>query len=175
MREVPVSEAIAAQRPEWIGLIVSRRSDGYVNMMPAGWVMRTSGTPPMFATAIAHDRYTNELIRQAGEFVIAFPSEGMGEAIWFCGSRSGRDIDKVAKVGLKLSPAKRVKTPLLANAYINLECQLAAITETGDHTIFVGEVVAAHLGDAAGPLVNFGTVGYALAQPVTDTLYRPPQ
>lgn len=175
MKEVPIDKAIAAQRPEWIGLIVSRRSDGYVNMMPAGWVMRASGTPPMFATAIARGHYTNELIRQAGEFVIAFPSQGMGEAIWFCGSRSGRDIDKVAKAGLKLSPAKQVKTPLLADAYINLECRLVSITEAGDHTIFVGEVVAAHLSDAAGPLVNFGAPGYALAQPVADTLYRPPQ
>ena len=95
MKEVPIEEAIAAQRPEWIGLIVSRRSDGYVNMMPAGWVMRASVAPPMFATAIERGHFTDELIRQAGEFVIAFPSQGMGEAISFCGSRSGRDVDKV--------------------------------------------------------------------------------
>ena len=175
MKEVPVSQAIAAQRPEWIGLIVSRRNDGYVNMMPAGWVMHVSGTPPMFATAIARGHYTNELIRQAGEFVLAFPSQGMGEAVWLCGSRSGRDVDKVAGAGLRLSPAKQVKTPLLTDAYVNLECRLASITEAGDHTIFVGEVVAAHLGDGAGPLVNFGALGYALAHPVAGTAYLPPQ
>lgn len=45
MREVTASEAIAAQRPEWIVLIVTRRADGFVDVMPAGWVMRTSGSP----------------------------------------------------------------------------------------------------------------------------------
>jgi len=173
MKEVAIAHAISQQRPEWIGLVVTRREDGFVDIMPAGWVMRTSGTPPMFAVSVGHGRYTNELLRQAGEFVLAFPGEGMGDTVWFCGSHSGRDTDKVAECRLSTLSAKEISTPLLAGAYINMECRLVSTTETGDHTIFVGEVVAAHMGNVRGPLVNFGAPGYALAQPVEGTLYKP--
>jgi len=173
MKQVPIPEAIAWQRPEWIVLVVSRRSDGFVDVMPAGWVMRVSGTPPMFAISVGHGRYTNELIRQASEFVLAFPGEGMGETVWFCGSHSGRDVDKVAACNLALLPAKTVDTPLLDKAFINFECRLMSITEAGDHSVFVGEILAAHMGNVAGPLVNFGPPGYALARPVEDTIFKP--
>ena len=173
MREVPISQAIASQRPEWIVLVVTQRADGFVDVMPAGWVMRVSGTPPMFAVSVGHGRYTNELVRGAGEFVLAFPAEGMGEAVCYCGSHSGRDVGKVAACGLTLLPARTIKTPLLGGAFINLECRLTTITEAGDHSIFVGEVLAAHVEDARGPLVNFGAFGYGLAQPVPGTLYKP--
>lgn len=173
MSEIEIDVAIGMQRPEWIVLIVTRRADGFVDIMPAGWVMRVSGTPPMFAVSVSHKNYTNELIRAAGEFVLAFPAEGMGPAVWFCGSRSGRDVDKVAELHLATAPAIHIETPLLPSAFINFECRLCSITEAGDHTIFAGELLAAHAGDAAGPLVNFGRIGYALAQPVAGTVHRP--
>lgn len=173
MREVSIAEAIASQRPEWITLILSRRGDGRVNIMPAGWVMRVSGDPPMFAVAVHHRQYTNELIREAGEFVLAFPSASMGEMVWFCGTHSGRDTDKVARCGAQLLPAKELVTPLLNGAFVNLECRLHSMPEAGDHTVFIGEVVAAHMSGAQGPLVNFGAQGYALAKPVEETIYKP--
>ncbi|MHB0878874.1 MAG: flavin reductase family protein [Anaerolineae bacterium] len=172
MREVPASQAIALQRPEWIVLIVSRRADGFVDVMPAGWVMRASGAPPMFAVAVNRANYTNDLIRGSGEFVLAFPSAGMGSTVQFCGSRSGRSVDKVREGGLGTTPALHLATPLLADAYLNFECKLSGAHEAGDHTVFVGEVVAAHAGEGGGPLVNFGDT-YALAQPMEGTAYRP--
>ncbi len=164
MRTVPIGDAIAAQRPEWIVLIVTRREDGFVDIMPAGWVMRASGSPPMFAVSVGHRRYTNELIRHAGEFVLAFPAAGQEEVVAICGSHSGRDLDKVERCALRLQGAEAVDTPLLTDAFLNFECRLVTTAETGDHTIFVGEVLAAHLGDPAGPLVNFGDGVYALAE-----------
>ncbi|NPV09559.1 MAG: flavin reductase family protein [Anaerolineae bacterium] len=165
MREVTASEAIAAQRPEWIVLVVTRREDGFVDVMPAGWVMRVSGTPPMFAVSVGHSRYTNELVRQAGEFVLAFPSAHMAETVAICGSHSGREMDKVERCGLKMVPGRVLSTPLIEDAFINFECRLTTATEAGDHTIFVGEVLASYMGDVPGPLVNFGGNRYALARP----------
>lgn len=168
MQPVPIGYAIAAQRPEWIVLIVTRREDAFVNAMPAGWVMRVSGRPPMFAVSVGHARYTNELIRQAGEFVLAFPSADMAETVAICGSHSGREMDKVERCNLQMTPARVLRTPLIEDAFINFECKLSSVTEAGDHTIFAGEVLASYMGDVPGPLVNFGAGRYALARPATE-------
>ncbi len=163
MRPVPILEAIAAQRPQWIVFIVTRREDGFVNAMPAGWVVRTSGSPPMFAVAVSHAAYTNEVIRHTGEFVLAFPALGQEEAVSFLGSHSGRDMDKVGHCRLRLQPGQAVKAPLFTDAFLNFECRLVTTVEAGDHTVFVGEVLAAHRGEASGPLVDFGGAVYAAA------------
>jgi flavin reductase (DIM6/NTAB) family NADH-FMN oxidoreductase RutF len=166
MKQVTVSEALSRKFPEWVVLVVTRRSDGFVDVMPAGWAMITSGRPAMFAVSIGHGRYTHELIQQGGAFVIAFPAPGMEEAIQYCGSHSGRDVDKIAQSGLEVTPATQVGPPLIVGAAINLECRLVSKLPTGDHTIFAGEIVAAHIGEEApSSLVNFGDGTYAVAQP----------
>ena len=166
MKRVKVSEALSRKFPEWVVLIVTKRSDGFVDLMPAGWAMNTSGTPPMFAVSVGHGRYTHELIEESGEFVIAFPGPGMESVIEYCGSHSGRDVDKVAEVGLELARAEEVGVPLVRDAVINLECRLAGRLSTGDHTIFAGEVLAAHVEEGVErTLVNFGGGRYAVAEP----------
>ena len=166
MKRVEVSEALARKYPEWVVLVVTRRSDGLVDVMPAGWAMVTSGRPPMFAVSVGHGRYTHELIEQGGEFVIAFPSPGMGPAIDYCGSHSGRDVDKIAHTTLEVLPSSEIEPPLVKDAIVNLECRLAGSLITGDHTIFAGEIVAAHIEeDVRARLVNFGGNRYAAARP----------
>ena len=135
--------------------------------------MVTSGQPLMLAVSINPQNYSNQLVREAGEFVIAFPTVGQGPAVWYCGSHSGRDVDKIAHTGLELMPAAEIRTPLLRGAVANFECRLVQQMDVGDHTLFVGEVVAAHVeDDAPGRLVNFGDNRYALAEIVPGTLYE---
>lgn len=170
MREVEVREASLLKYPEWIVWIVSADGRGRVNIMPAGWSMFTSHEPPMYAVSVGHGRYTHALIRSEREFTVAFPSPRMEKAIQYCGTRSGREEDKVSGSGLRLRPATRIKPPLVEEAVVNLECRLVAELETGDHTIFVGEVVAAHIeDDAPGRLLNFGSGLYALARPAPSS------
>ena len=157
MRQVQVNEALSHKYPEWIDLVVSRGADGHVNVMPVGWSMIASGTPLLYAVAINAQHHTTRLIRETREFVVAAPSASMGPATLYCGTHSGRGGDKIAPAGLQLVPATSVRVPLLAGAVYNLECVLHKEVETGDHITFVGEVVAAHLDEAAGGrLMNFG-------------------
>lgn len=53
-------------------------------------------------------------------------------------------MDQIREASLRLKQARRIRPPPLEGAVANLECNLVAHLETGDHTIFVGEVVAAH-------------------------------
>jgi flavin reductase (DIM6/NTAB) family NADH-FMN oxidoreductase RutF len=167
------SEALKRKYPEWIVLVVTVDQKGQVDVMPAGWCMVTSGRPLMLAVSIHPHRHTHELLSEAGEFVISFPAAGQGPAVWYCGSHSGRDVDKIANTDLELVSAAEIKTPLLKGSVANFECRLAKQMDTGDHTIFVGEVLAAHVEEKApGRLVNFGDFRYAMAEIASGTLYE---
>ncbi|HON69362.1 MAG TPA: flavin reductase family protein, partial [Phycisphaerae bacterium] len=156
-------QAMLREYPQPISLVIVKAGGKY-NPMPLGWLMTTSREPPMLALAAERTRYTLELIRQAREFVISFPPSTMGKEILYYGTNSGRFVDKFAETPVRTQPATRVDGVLLTDAVANFECRLVGSLETGDHTIFVGEVLAAHRGEADGPLVNFGDGVYARAK-----------
>jgi flavin reductase (DIM6/NTAB) family NADH-FMN oxidoreductase RutF len=136
--------------------------------------MIASSSPLLYAVAINSRHFTTQLIHETQEFVIAVPAAGMGPATHYCGTHSGRDGDKIGPAGLELVPAVKVQTPLIRGAVYNLECTLHSHFETGDHTVFVGLVVAAHLDENAGRrLVNFGGDRWACAQAVPGTAFSP--
>ncbi len=152
MQEVSYGEAIEAKYPEPVALAVSRDAErNRANLITLGWAMSTSHEPPMVAISVGHTRHSHETIRESGEFVLVLPSEAQAEAVLFCGTHSGRDHDKFRESGLKPLPPKSLQTPLVAGACANFECRVVASCESGDHTIYVGEVVASHRDPAAGP------------------------
>ncbi len=104
-----------------------------------------SGTPPMMAIALDKGHYSVKCIRYSKCFTIAFPSLDMAHAALFFGSRSGRDSDKFAQFDCETKPAKKIDSLLLTDAVANFECKLQSRTVAGDHIIFVGKVVAAHI------------------------------
>ncbi len=166
MRQVSVSEALQRKYPEWIVFVVTHDPDGPDDLMPAGWCMICSGDPPMAAVAVALTRHTHALIEKTGEFALAWAGAGQEEVVRYAGSHSGRDVDKFARLGLKTRPGVATDVPLPEGCPMVLECRLAGRLLTGDHTIFAGEVLAAHAADpAVANLVNFGSDRYAPAQP----------
>jgi len=142
--ETSYSEAIKLKYPESIVIAIAKDPRGKCNPISLGWWMVTSGSPPMMAVSIGRSRYSLEAFRHAGEFVVAFPSAEQGDEVLFYGSRSGRDCDKLAEFGAKTQPAKKIDCLLLADAVANFECKLVGETPTGDHVIFVGEVICSH-------------------------------
>jgi flavin reductase (DIM6/NTAB) family NADH-FMN oxidoreductase RutF len=73
--------------------------------------------------------------------VLAWPGEDLAEATLFCGTHSGRKVDKMARTGLCPLPADCVGAPLIAECIANLECRVTGRMTTGDHTIFAAEVL----------------------------------
>lgn len=76
--------------------------------------------------------------------MLSIPTENMESKVMSVGSRSGKDVDKFSAFGLTPLKADVVKPPLIKECLINLECRVAAELDAGDHTLFVGEVVATH-------------------------------
>jgi len=128
-------------RPERIVWAVAEH-DHRRSICPLGWKMNTSGSPPMMAISVAPTRFTHDLIARSGEFVLAWPGEDLAEATLFCGTRSGRDVDKFKEMGLTPLKGEHVNAPLIKECIANLECRVRGQMTTGDHTIFVGEIIA---------------------------------
>lgn len=82
-------------------LISAVKDDGSVNMMTASWGgVGTIWHKPVATVYIRPQRYTKELIDASDCFAINFMSEEYREVLNICGSKSGRDINKVEACGL---------------------------------------------------------------------------
>ena len=143
--ETSFNEAILKKYPEQIVIVLAKEKSGRVNPITIGWVMITSHVPPMMAISVGVNRYSLEVISEAGEFVIAFPSELQEKETLFFGTKSGRDVDKLDISGISTTPAKKIDCLLIDDAVANFECRLAGEFPTGDHVIFAGEVITAHV------------------------------
>ncbi len=130
------------KRPERVVLAVVRKPDGGGNIIALGWKMRTSFDPPIMAISVGKTRYSHDLILKEKEFVLAFPSADQAEDVLFCGTHSGRTDDKFARTGFTSGKSSMVNAPLIKECPVNLECRLTGTLETGDHTVFAGEVLA---------------------------------
>jgi flavin reductase (DIM6/NTAB) family NADH-FMN oxidoreductase RutF len=144
MGEIDLSTAIELCSPYPYTLVVTVDKQGKPNVMGVAWWTFTSVQPPMIAVSVGHPRYTHECLQNCKEFVVCFPSEEQAKAAWFCGTKSGRAMDKFAAAGLKAAPAKVVKPPIIEGVTVAYECKVVAEMECGDHTLFSGEVVAIH-------------------------------
>ncbi len=144
-KQADYSDAIKTKYPEQVVIAIAGDKNGKANPITLGWTMIVSGSPPMMAIAVARSHYSIEAVTHSKSFTIAFPSAEMADAALFFGSRSGRDTDKFAEFDCKTAPANAIDSVLLAEAAANFECTLESQTIAGDHIIFVGKVVCAHV------------------------------
>ena len=126
---------------------------GTDNVMTAGWAVCCSVRPPLVSVYVYHRWFTRELISQSREFVVNVLASDQVEVSEICGTVSGRKADKYAKAKLQTRRGEKVNVPLIEGCVANLECKVVAEYEVGDHTLFVGEIVAAHDGGRRDPLV----------------------
>ncbi|MHC4060052.1 MAG: flavin reductase family protein, partial [Planctomycetota bacterium] len=138
-------QAIKTKYPEQVVIAIAKDKNGKANPVTLGWTMIASGRPPMMAMGVAAKHYSIEAVRHSKSFTITYPSAEMADAALFFGSRSGRDVDKLAEFECRTEAAKAIDSVLLSDAVANFECTLESETVAGDHIIFLGKVVAAHM------------------------------
>ncbi|MDP2728219.1 MAG: flavin reductase family protein [Dehalococcoidia bacterium] len=136
---------IYATFPTPIALVSCADQSGKGNILTLAWVGKVCTEPPMVSISMRQGKYSADLIRTSGEFVLNVPTESLMKETDYCGSVSGKDVDKWEQSGLTPAPAARVKAPLIAQSPINLECVVKHIINLGSHNLFVGEIVAIHV------------------------------
>jgi flavin reductase (DIM6/NTAB) family NADH-FMN oxidoreductase RutF len=131
--------------PKPVVLVTCVDEKGRSNIITIAAVAGAGHDPPMFSIAVRYDRYSHLLIEKSGEFTINVPSVTMARQAAACGRISGRDHDKFKETDLTPTNASIVKAPLIHECPINIECRVVGKVKPGTHTVFVGQVVAAHV------------------------------
>ena len=72
------------------------------NIITVAWTGTVCTNPPMAYISVRPERYSYDIIRETGEFVINLTTEKLAEAVDYCGVRSGRDTDKFQDMHLHL-------------------------------------------------------------------------
>ena len=111
------------------------------NIITLAWVGTVCSDPPMVSISIRPSRYSHDIISSSKEFVINIPDEEMVEYCDFCGTNSGKNIDKFDELGLTKEKGSIVNSPIIKECPINIECRVKEIIPLGTHDMFIGEVV----------------------------------
>jgi flavin reductase (DIM6/NTAB) family NADH-FMN oxidoreductase RutF len=132
------------------------------NLMAIGWgSIGIIWGKPIFVVLVRPSRFTHGLMESWPEFTVNIPSPDMDKTVDFCGSKSGRDVDKVAMCGLTLEPGHKIEVPSIAECPIHYECRTvhknnvipaelpSGITSEfypcGDfHTVYFGEILGVY-------------------------------
>lgn len=129
-------------------VLVSCGSMEAANLITIGWTGTICTQPSMVSISVRPERYSYQLIKDSGEFVINLPTRKLVRAVDWCGVKSGRDYDKFGEMKLTPLPASTVSCPILAESPVNLECQVTQVIPLGSHDLFLAKVTAVDVDEA---------------------------
>ncbi len=146
------------------GVLMTTKADGQVDTMTIGWgTMGIQWGKPIFIAYVRESRYTKALVDKNPEFTINVPYGEYDKSILgFCGTKSGRDTDKIGELNLHLEEGETVSVPAIRELPLTLECKVIykqeqvkeAITPDaleryypdGDfHTAYYGQITDAYI------------------------------
>jgi len=124
-------------------VLVTTAWHGGQNVMPAVFVTPASIDPPLVALAVHPSRHTHDMIKFSEEFALNIPTRELLHHVQYLGSVGGAELNKLELTRLPTFRARRVEAPLLEGCVGWIECGVEDAYRMGDHTLFVGKVVAA--------------------------------
>lgn len=153
--------------PNPFALVSTRKPDETTNLMALSWWTYVSNKPPTIAICISQKNFSYELIKANKEFGLNIVGESLRESAFLCGSCSGRNENKPEKFGIGLIDSTVIRTKLVQNYRIAMECQLKSSIDSEDHIICIAEVVAFHTNAQRNHLYSFD--GYNRLGTVTSS------
>ena len=132
-----------------------------LNTMTVGWAtIGFAWKKPIMMVMVRNTRHTYSLIEKAADFTVSVPTGNMKKEIAFCGTKSGRDVDKFKECRLKTAASQKVGSPIVQIPGIHFECRIVyknAIDSThltreydhiypekDYHTLYFGEIQACY-------------------------------
>ena len=108
------------------GILLTTKADGKANTMTIGWgTVGIQWGKPIFIAFVRESRFTKELLEKTGEFTVNVPMGQVDKNILaVCGTKSGRDMDKFAQLGLTTEDGETVDVPAIKELPLTLECKV---------------------------------------------------
>ena len=122
-------------------MVSCKREGERPNIITVAWAGTVNTNPPMVSISVRPERYSYNIIKETGEFVINLVTKELVYATDFCGVRSGRDVDKFFEMKLHETESKEIKAPGIAESPVNIECRVVSEQPLGSHTLFLAKVV----------------------------------
>ncbi len=133
------------------GLYICGVKDGEeVNGFTASWVMQASFTPPLVVNCVKQDSKSHAMIKASGVFALSVLAADQKELAQKFFKPQRRVGNKFEDVEFYLG---ETGCPIISETLGYVECQVVGSVEKGDHTVFVGEVVAAGIHRDGDPLL----------------------
>ncbi len=124
--------------------LVGANVDGKPNYLVIAWCGIMQATPPLIYVSVRKGRYTLPGIKENETFSVNVPSTALAVPTDYCGTNSGRDVDK-SRV-FKTFYGKLSTAPMIEECPVNMECRLVkTIDFEGTHVVFVGEIVESYV------------------------------
>ena len=112
------------------------------NIITVAWTGIINTNPAMCYISVRPERYSYNLIKENGEFVINLTNEKLAYATDWCGVRSGSKFDKFKEMHLTKEKAKFVKCPIIKESPVAVECKVKEIKELGSHHMIIAEILS---------------------------------
>ena len=112
------------------------------NIITVAWTGIINTDPAMVYISVRPSRYSYNMIKENGEFVINLTTKDLAYATDWCGVKTGAKVDKFKEMKLTKEDAKFVKCPMIKESPVSVECRVKEIRELGSHHMFVAEVLA---------------------------------
>ena len=118
------------------------------NIITVAWAGTVCSDPAMVSISVRKERYSHEIIKETGEFVINLTTRKLARATDYCGVKSGRDVDKFADMHLTAAPSVKIEAPAIAESPVNIECKVKEVIPLGSHHMFLAEVTGVQVDEA---------------------------
>lgn len=123
-------------------MVSCQRPNEKPNIITLAWAGTICSDPVMVSVSIRPERYSYDIIKETGEFVVNLTTDKLAYATDYCGVKSGRDIDKFKEMNLTAMPSSKLSCPIIGESPVNMECKLKEIVKLGSHDMFIADVVA---------------------------------
>lgn len=122
-------------------MVSCKREGERPNIITVAWAGTICSDPAKVSISVRPERYSYDIIKESGEFVINLTTEDLLFATDKCGVISGRDHDKFKEMNLTTQDANIVSCPLIAESPVNIECKVSQIIKLGSHDMFLADVL----------------------------------
>ena len=112
------------------------------NIITIAWTGIVNTIPPKTYISVRKSRYSYNIIKESGEFVVNLTPASLIRAADTCGVLTGAKVDKFAKCGLHKAKASVVSCPVIEECPLSLECKVTDIIPMGSHDMILADIVA---------------------------------
>lgn len=112
------------------------------NIITVAWAGTVCSDPAMVSISVRKERYSYDIIKETGEFVINLVTKDLVYGADYCGVKSGKDVDKFKAMNLTPLKSDCIQAPGIEESPVNLECRVRQVLKLGSHDMFLAEVAA---------------------------------